>query len=61
LWILTPARRSKAAHGARRCPNGGTVLGEHLREAVRAALGENLREEHLVSTAACSVSTPAAP
>jgi hypothetical protein len=36
------------AHGAHRCPSGGTVLAEHLREAARAELGEHLREEHLV-------------
>ena len=34
------------------------MLGEHLREATRAALGEHLREEQLASTAACSASTP---
>jgi hypothetical protein len=58
LRSSTPARRWAAAHRARRCPSAGIALGEDLREAVKAALGDHLREEQLASTAACSASTP---
>ena len=58
LRSSTSVWRSAAAPGARRCPSGGTAMGEHPREATGAALGEHLREEQLESTAACSPSTP---
>jgi hypothetical protein len=58
LRSSTPVRRSVATHGAHQCPNGGTTLGEHLRKAMRAALGEHLCEEQLMGTTTFSTSTP---